>query len=142
MSAHNLAGAPVTSHRFPTVAEFERGELDPEAFVHEAHVYVAWELINQCPLTEAIQRFTQALRRLTTAIGQEAKYHETITWFFMLRTAERREALGATDWDTFAAANSDLLTDSKAMLARHYSAERLWSPLARRQFLLPDLAAG
>jgi len=141
MNAHNLADVACTSPRFPTVAEFERGEVDAVAFDHEAHVYVAWEMINQYPLTEAIQRFTDALRRLTKALGQEAKYHETISWFYMIRTAERRAALGATDWDTFAAANAELLMNSKLMLDRHYSAERLWSPLARRQFLLPDLVA-
>ena len=140
MTAQSLAEAPSTKPRFPTVAEFERGELDPEAFVHEAHVYVAWELINECPLAEAIERFAAALRRLTRALGQEAKYHETITWFFMILTAERQAALGAKNWDIFAGANPDLLTNSQSMLARYYSAERLWSPLARRQFLLPDLA--
>ena len=139
MTVQSLAEAPISKPRFPTIAEFERGDLDPEAFVHEAHVYVAWELINECPLTEAIQRFASALRRFTKAIGQEAKYHETITWFFMILTAERQAALGAKNWDTFAAANPDLLANSQSMLARHYSAERLWSPLARRQFLLPDL---
>ena len=140
MNASGLADVACPAPRFPTVAEFERGEVDAEAFGHEAHVYVAWELINQCSLTEAIQRFTDALRQLTKALGQEAKYHETISWFFMIRTAERHAELGVTDWDTFAAANPDLLTNSKSMLDRHYSGERLWSPLAKRQFLLPDLA--
>lgn len=47
----------------PSLADFESGQFDPEAFTHTAHVYVAWELVGQCPLDEAIKRFSRALRQ-------------------------------------------------------------------------------
>ncbi len=84
MSALQMTIDPASRVRYPSVAEFERGEMDPAEFVHAAHVYVAWQLLDQYTLLESIQRFAAALKRFTKAIGQEGKYHETITWFFVL----------------------------------------------------------
>jgi len=139
MSALQNRIDPVSRVHYPSVAEFERGEMDPADFVHAAHVYVAWQLLDQFTLLESIQRFAAALRRFTKAIGQESKYHETITWFFVLLISERKSA--NESWDEFAAANEKLISDSKSILKQHYSEERLWSDLARRQFLLPDRIA-
>jgi hypothetical protein len=59
----------------------------------------------------------------------------------MLLIAERRQHSDAGDWASFASENADLLGSSSELLQRHYSSERLWSRLARQQFLLPDIAA-
>jgi hypothetical protein len=123
---------------FPSVEEFEAGTLDPEAFDHEAHVFIAWKLLQEETLSAACHRFTAALRRLTLSLGIEGKYHETISWFYMALIAERRARQTQTDWGSFAAANPDLISNAKELLERHYSAERLWSSLAKQQFLLPD----
>jgi hypothetical protein len=123
---------------FPSVDEFETGTLDPEAFDHEAHVYIAWKLLQEDTLSAACHRFTVALRRLTLSLGIEGKYHETISWFYMALIAERRARQTQTDWSSFAAANPDLISNARELLERHYSAERLWSSLAKQQFLLPD----
>ena len=124
---------------FPSIADFENGTLDAAAFDHAAHVYVAWQLLNECSLADAIHRFTGGLRRLTVALGITDKYHETISWFFIVLIAERKSmAADAQGFSQFAADNADLLTHSKQLLANHYSTDRLWSPLARQQFLLPD----
>jgi hypothetical protein len=75
---------------------------------------------------------------LTLSLGIEGKYHETISWFYMALIAERRARQTQTDWSSFAAANPDLISNARELLERHYSAERLWSSLAKQQFLLPD----
>ena len=134
-SAETSSTAP-----YPGLEEFERLDFDTEAFDHEAHVYIGWRLVTAYPLGDAIHRFADTLRRLTKALNNEAKYHETITWFFMILIAERQSATQATSWPEFAAANGDLLTDSKALLQSHYSPSRLWSDQARQQFMLPDAA--
>ncbi len=130
---------PAPLMRYPSLAEFENGDLDPNTFAHAAHVYVTWQLLDECALLDAIQRFAAALKRLTKAISQETKYHETITWFFVMLIAERKTA--TESWDQFAAANQDLISGSKSLLKQYYSEERLWSEQARRQFLLPDRMA-
>jgi hypothetical protein len=116
---------------------FEAGHVDPAEFDHAAHVYVAWLYLKQASLAEAITRFTAGLRQLTARAGAEAKYHETITWFFLIAIAERCAAAPGADWNTFRRHNADLLRDA-SLLRRFYSSERLQSKLAKRQFLLPD----
>ncbi|HLU05862.1 MAG TPA: hypothetical protein VKZ91_04845 [Woeseiaceae bacterium] len=118
---------------------FEAGETDPGSFDHEAHVRVAWSYLHRYPAAIAIARFTSALRSLTTRLGANDKYHETISWFFLIVIAERRAACPNGDWQSFKKVNRDLF-DGSALLRRYYSRDRLDSPDARRVFLLPDLA--
>jgi hypothetical protein len=37
-----------------SVEAFERGEIDPEAFDHEAHVYAVWRYLERFPLPAAL----------------------------------------------------------------------------------------
>jgi hypothetical protein len=120
---------------------FEAGDIDPRGFDHEAHVRVAWSYLQQYPAAIAIARFTSALRTLTIRLGASDKYHETISWFFMIVIAERRAACPHNDWRSFKRANRDLFEGS-TLLRRHYSRDRLWCEDARRYFLLPDLVPG
>lgn len=97
---------------YVSIAAFEAGEIDVSSFDHRAHIYVGWMYLERYPLQDAIDRFSKALRRLTVQLGIPGKYHETITWFFLLLIAERR--------------------------AESESGELLKSDLARQIFLLPD----
>ncbi len=130
-----------TTSSFPTIDEFQSLQFDPEAFDHEAHVYIGWCLITRYPLPDALHRFADTLRRFVSSLNIEGKYHETITWFFMILIAERQSALPANSWEEFSANNRDLVDNSKALLSSHYSTDRLWSQQARQQFLMPDIAA-
>lgn len=123
---------------WPTLDDFEAGSLDPSAFDHRAHVYVAWSYLRRYDLLESIRRFTAALQRFTKAIGQAHKYHETISWFFMVLVAERRSAAAVDDWFVFVRENPDLLQQGGRLLRRYYSQDLLDSGLAKQQFLLPD----
>lgn len=118
--------------------EFERAEIDPDRFDHEAHVRVAWLLLEACSLLEGISRYSSALRRITKKFGIPRKYHETITWFFMIMIAERRTAFPGADWLQFKAQNPDLVNDAGNLIARYYSSDCLQSEAARKSFVLPD----
>lgn len=119
-----------------TIEQFESGQVDADHFDHEAHVYVAWLFVTSFELPDAIARFDSGLRRLTAALGVPAKYHATITWFFLLLIAERSRE--NERWRAFKSRNTDLVSDSKATLSRYYSETLLFSDIARRQFVLPD----
>ena len=67
-------------------------------------------------------------------------YHATITTAYLTLVAERMAAGPEAPWEAFAAAHGDLLRWKPSVLDGYYSADRLWSDLARRQFLMPDLA--
>lgn len=124
----------------PDVGLFEAGEIDAERFDHAAHVHVAWCYLRRYPLAEAIARFTAALRTLTARLGAQAKYHETISWFFMILISDRLAADPACGWEAFRQRNRDLVDDAGALLQAHYSGECLASERARRRFVLPDRA--
>lgn len=121
-----------------TVAAFEDGTLDVDAFDHEAHIYVAWLYLEELPLPDAIARFCAVLKKLTTKLGVAGKYHETITWFFMILIAERRQHAASSDWFSFRRANGDLFDRSDSIIDRYYSKDLLGSEQARESFVLPD----
>ena len=120
-----------------TIEAIERGDVDVEAFDHEAHVYAAWRFISAMPLPEAIERFSGALKRLTRHPGVPEKYHGTVTWFYMLLIAERHRP--NEDWADFRSANADLF--ARDLLARYYTPEVLGSEEARTGFVMPDRIA-
>lgn len=125
-----------------SIEAFEDGTLDAEDFDHEAHIYVAWLYLQCYPLHEASARFIAALKRLTKQLGIPGKYHETITWFFMLLIAERRNLLETDDWHSFCRHHCDLFArGNDNILNRYYSSELIGSDRARRSFVLPDKLA-
>ncbi len=123
------------------IEEFEAGAVDACAFNHEAHIYVAWLYLERYPLCDAINGFTRALRRLTIQLGVPGKYHETISWFFLLLIQERRTTATISDWFAFRRENTDLFSRDDNILKRYYSDNLLSSERAKRSFVLPDRLA-
>ncbi len=127
-----------------TIDDLEQCRIEAAAFDHEAHVYLAWLYLDRYSVAEAIERFTAALKRLTVKLGVPGKYHNTITWFFMLIIAERRNGdSGAAGppgraWSRFRRDNDDLFRRDENVLHRYYNPETLATDAARRTFVLPD----
>ena len=119
------------------LGRFERLEIDAPGFRHADHVRVACEMLGKYEFFDACSRYAKTILAMATGVGVPEKFNATITFAFMSLIAERRASSDATDVDTFLAENPDLL--DKDLLDRWYSKERLASPLARTQFLLPNL---
>jgi nitroreductase len=116
---------------------FEACTLAPERFNHREHVRVAWLMLREDELLAAIARFRAGLQRYAASLGATGKYHETVTWAFMILIHERTRLPGApTAWDEFALAHPDLLASS--VLGAYYSPELLASERARSTFVMPD----
>jgi hypothetical protein len=125
-----------------SVEALENGTIDVDAFDHEAHIYVAWLYLQRYPVVEASTRFIAALKRLTQQLGIPGKYHETISWFFMLLIDERRDEKNSNDWFLFRHDHADLFAGGKDnILNRYYSSDLLGSDRARQSFMLPDKLA-
>lgn len=122
------------------VGAFRDTSLSTDAFHHRDHVRMAWLYLAECGPLEAPARFVADLQRFAVAKGVPGLYHATITAAYLALIAERMAATPTDSWDVFAAAHPDLLTWKPGALDRYYSGERLWSPLARAQFVLPDRA--
>ena len=71
--------------------------------------------------------------------GAPEKFNATITLAFLSLIAERMAGKAYTDFAEFETANPDLA--SMAVLGQWYSKERMTSPTARKQFLMPDRVA-
>ena len=116
---------------------FEQATL--ESFHHADHVRVAFAYLCRYPATEALQRFSTALRHFATTQGKPNLYHETITWAYLLLIRERMaRSSGTQTWNEFARQNTDLLTWKPGILAHYYRQETLASELARTTFIFPD----
>ncbi len=119
-----------------SIAEFERFDVDPDCFDHEAHLAIAWRYLDRYDEAVASVRFVAALRALTAHLGAPDKYHETITRFYLELIAERRHTNGGKDWNEFRSLNPDLL--ERGLISRHYSPDRIESDEARVSYLPPD----
>lgn len=121
------------------VEDFERLTLSPELFSHREHVRLAWIYLRNYPPLVALERFCEGLKRFAASLGKAERYHETITWAYLLLIHERMERTKSADsWDTFVEANGDLFDWKESILTRYYRQETLKSDLAKRVFLFPD----
>ena len=88
---------------------------------------LAWAYARTLPLLEAIAKMRDGLVRFATAHGAAEKYHETITWAFVVLIHERiaRAPDPAREtWEAFARANPDLFaTGAVSWLQGNF-----WSP--------------
>jgi len=115
---------------------FERKEIAAEDFSHREHVQAAFELLHKYDFIEATAKYAEIIKSMATAAGAPEKFNVTITVAFMGLIAEKMEADGDVDFDTFYSTNPDL---SGNALAPWYSAERISSKLSRKIFLMPDM---
>ena len=121
------------------VAAVESCAIPCSDFHHADHVRLAWIYLGNHSLIDAIDRFTQSLRRFAVHCGVPEKYHETITWAYLLLIHERmRRADAPCGWESFRAANVDLFDWKPSILERYYAPHTLRSDFARRIFVLPD----
>jgi hypothetical protein len=120
------------------LAQLESSALPPDQFHHAEHVHAAWVYLTRYSASEAIARFSTALRAYATAQGKPDRYHETITWAYLLLVNERIHRGTQATWQQFAAAHADLLDWKNSILRTYYTQQTLDSPLARRIFVMPD----
>lgn len=121
------------------MAAFENGTLDPAQFNHRLHLSLAWSYLQRDGFPEGALRFRQHLKTYVAKVGAEGKYHETITWAYMVLLNEElslRSPAGES-FDTMIQRRPDLLDHRNGAIARCYEKSQLDSPDARRVFLLP-----
>jgi hypothetical protein len=121
------------------IAAFENGTLDPARFDHRLHLSIAWSCLQRDGFPEGALRFRKYLKAYVAKVGAESKYHETITWAYLVLLNEEltlRSPPGES-FDEMIQRRPDLLDHRNGAIARCYSKSQLDSPDARRVFLLP-----
>jgi hypothetical protein len=140
MTAPRHAHAPGCDHLDDAelVARFEAATLPPADYRHREHLRVGFAMLRGAELAEAAQRFRRALQRYVAAIGAADKYHETLTWAYLVLVQQRMRD-GDADSRAFLARHPDLLDHRGGALARYYDVAAITaSPIARRVFVLPE----
>jgi hypothetical protein len=120
------------------LAAFLDCSMPPAGFDHLGHVRATWLLLQRWPLERAVAATCHGIARLAAHLGVPDKYHRTLSEALVRLMASGGAADPALTWSDFLAANPELINDAIGVLARHYSAERLNSPVARECFLAPD----
>src|SRR5262249_58654622 len=92
-------------------------------FHHADHVRLAWIYLRDYTLIDAIERFTRSLRHFAAHCGGAEKYHETITWAYLLLIHERMHRNGGNrGGGRFRAADADPFRWKPSLLQRHFIA--------------------
>jgi hypothetical protein len=117
------------------LAALEDGTLPLAAFDHRAHVRAGYLYVTRHGFGGAVERFARVLKAFAARHGKDGLYHETITVAFLALINEHVAASAAPDWDSFIAANTELL--DRRTLLHFYAPEELASAEARRVFKLP-----
>ena len=124
-------------------ADFLRAFIDctlpREHWTHEAHIRMAWLILEQDPFTVALAKICTGIQRYNTSVNSLG-YHTTVTVAFS-QLIQHRRLTGRTKllWREFIAANSDLLSKQPPILSHFYSPELLASEAAKRAYIAPDL---
>jgi hypothetical protein len=128
------------------LAQFENCTLPFDQWTHRAHVRVAYLYLTQSGFPEALARIRRGIQAFNRANhvseGPTSGYNETTTHAFTVLVAATMqaysEAIPATDSNSFCDLHPQLMT--RCALRFFYSPARRSDPLAKTQFVEPDLA--
>ena len=118
---------------------FEDCTLASTAFRHYDHIRLAWIVLGERSLDDAIAWMRAAIARFAMHhLGDTRLYHETLTIAWMrLVAAARRASPQAASFDEFAARHAELLDQS--LPYQFYSEAQLKSGTARAEWIDPDV---
>jgi len=134
---------PLPACADPTMLAFETGSLDPGEFNHRLHLSLAWRYLQRDGFPEGALNFRRHLQNYVTKVGAQSKYHETITWAYLVLLNEERCLRSPADesFDAMIQRRPELLDHCNGPIAQCYSKAQLDSPEARRVFMLPGTAS-
>ncbi|WP_299536690.1 hypothetical protein [Ulvibacterium sp.] len=118
---------------------FEKGELPPTLFTHEAHLRLAWMYIKKYGEKEAAEKIGCEIEQFDKLHGGGDTFHKTITIASIKVVGHFIGKSESRDFKSFIQEFPKLKTAFKELLNRHYSIKILTSQKAKAQFLQPDL---
>jgi hypothetical protein len=119
------------------LAAFEAGRIANQSFHHRDHLRLAWIQIRRLGLERASESITAAIRHFAAHHGQENRYHDTMTRFWLRAVAIGIDRHPDLTFDDLLIAESHLLDKNLPFL--HWSRQRMSSDDARGHWIEPDL---
>jgi hypothetical protein len=120
------------------LAAFESGVLPNHAFRHREHLRMAWLYVRRHGAEAGTARICEGLQRFAVAHGVPQLYHETLTRFWARLMAHTVEAFPhITRFEDVRACYDGF--EDRRLAYRHWRAATLDGPVARRQWVEPDV---
>jgi len=122
----------------------DRSLTKDQQWTHYAHLRMAYCHVKRYPYAEALDRVRRGIRALNAQLGTQELlqngYHETLTvaWMRLIHATMRGHG-AMEDAETFFKKQPHLAHAS--VIGLFYSAGRLWTWEAKREFVEPDLLA-
>lgn len=121
------------------VDAFFSGRLPNGEFHHGDHLRLSWVMLGRHGREAGGRMVADGIRHFAASHGQAARYHETMTQFWIWLVDHARHARPQVDsFDEFLSAFP--LALDKNLPFRHWSREVMMSPAARSAWMDPDLA--
>ena len=121
-------------------SQFRDCTLDPTLFTHEAHLRLAWIHLIKYGEEQAILNVCEQILAFDNTHGKEDKYNHTLTIAAVKAVAHFMRTSCADNFEILMAANPELKTNFKGLLASHYSINLFETEEARVRYLEPDLS--
>ena len=107
-------------------------------FGHRQHVHLTWSTIGRYGPDGALRRIVAFIQHVAAARGVPEKYNETVSRFWVRIVAHAMESSSSQDgFEPFVEQHPALL--DKELALRHWSPAALWSDVAKREWVEPDV---
>ena len=137
MTDTHVSGARAASDE-DFLRAFEDLSFPADQFHHREHLRVAWLYLKSSDATRATERMSAGIRRFANHHGARAKYHHTLTLFWMRLVAVALvETPESSAFEEFLSAHAEL--SDKNLPAKYYSRDLLDGQAARQGWVEPDL---
>lgn len=118
---------------------FAGGSFPASVFNHEAHVRLAWVHVTKYGVDQAVENVNTQLLAFVTQLGAAEKYNKTLTTAAVKAVHHFVCRSDSKSFTGFIAEFPRLVTGFKALMAAHYDIDIFNSPLAKKEYLAPQL---
>lgn len=120
------------------LGKLKDGTLPPADFTHEAHIRLVW-ILRQREQAELFNEVSLIIKNYAKAIGEDNIYHTTLTYAAVMIILNRIKKTTFDNFVQFIKENTDLVTDFRNLIARHYKDTTLNTNAARKEIIQPDI---
>lgn len=119
--------------------QFEKCELDPSIFSHEAHLRLAWIHIHNYGIEKAVKKIQLQLQNYVEHVGATDKYNVTLTVAAVKAVYHFKLKSESDNFENFIEEFPRLKYHFKELMNFHYGIDIFNSDIAKAKYLEPDL---
>lgn len=120
-------------------SQFEKGELSPKLFSHEAHLRLAWIYIQKHGEERASEKISREIQQFDRIHGDGTKFNATVTVAAVKMVNHFIQKSTADNFNSFIGEYPRLKTSFKDLLEQHYKMNMFTNEEAKFRFVEPDL---